>query len=467
MNQQQHHYHFIGVGGVGMGTLAMIMLAKGHKVSGSDLKESAFCRQLREKGADIHIGHDAAHIDNPDFVIYSSAVKKDNPEKRAAKAQKIPVKKRAELLAELVNEQISVTIAGAHGKTTTTSMIGHCLLKAGFDPTIMVGGIIRNDNYHANLGSGKFFVTEVDESDGSFLFFKPYYSVITNIDFEHVDYYHTWHNIMEAYGRFIRQTQPDGCVIAFGEDERLAKLLQETKINFMTYGRDEKFDIYAKNPVFNGYRSAFECVVNGKTLGTIELNVPGEHNMLNALACIAVGLNFKIDFGVIAESLLKFNGVERRFQLKAEANGITVIDDYGHHPTEITATLKAARLFKKSRLVTVFQPHRYSRTKLLMDEFVQSLSLSDYLILTDIYAASERPIKGVNSEVLYDQLKKITTRPVVYLKKEEILKHLTKMARPGDMVVFLGAGDITTIGQKFAQHLTDSVMTKTLIAHQP
>ena len=450
MNQ---HFHFIGIGGMGMGALASLMLAKGHKISGSDLKENSLTTELRRRGAKITIGHDARHIEDPACVIASSAIRPDNPEMREAERKRIPVKKRAELLAELVNSEIGITVAGAHGKTTTTSLISQVLIKAGFNPTTAVGGIINGHSYNANLGAGKYFVAELDESDGSFLFFRPHYSVITNVDFEHVDYYHNWDNILEAYGRFMRRTDPGGCLIIYGEDQRLRKLAGQEKIKFLSYGRRSDNDIAAENVALQGYSSSCDCIFQGKKLGRLRLRVPGEHNILNALAAAALSLHLGIDFETIQEGLSEYNGVERRFQCRADIDDILVVEDYGHHPTEITATLKAARLFLKKRVVTVFQPHRYSRTQYLMDDFVESLSLSDSVILTDIYAANEQPLAGVNSRELCERIKRKKRTPVVYLPKGEIAAHLLRCVRPGDLVIILGAGDINRVGEEFVREL--------------
>lgn len=456
--RQGKHFHFIGIGGVGMGALASLMLAKGYRVSGSDLKESLITTQLKLLGAQIFIGHNEQSIGDCDYVIYSSAIRDDNPEVVAAKKKHIPLLKRAQLLAQLFNSQIGIAVAGAHGKTTTSSMISCLLIKAGLNPTTAVGGLMNTSGMTSSLGAGKYFVAEVDESDGTFLHFSPHYSVITNIDFEHLDYYHTWKNILSAYRQFIRCTKDEGYVIACGEDRRLHEMLLEQKGQFMTYGFNSSNDIFAQNIMMDGYATKFECVFKRKILGQICLNIPGRHNILNALACLSVGLMLSIDFDLISESLKGFSGVKRRFQVKADVDNILVIDDYGHHPTEITATLQAARSLKKQRVVCVFQPHRYTRTMYLMEEFVKSLSLSDYLIVTDIYAASEKPIEGVTSYVLYEKIRTSGHIPVVYLKKEEILDHLSEIIRPGDLIITLGAGDINRIADDFAATIKNKSM---------
>ena len=449
------HYHFIGIGGAGMSTLALLMLAKGQRVSGSDLKEGAVVNTLKEKGAWVVVGHDERNIVGADYVVYSSAVHPDNPELRAAKAQKIPVYQRAEFLAKLMENQTGITVAGAHGKTTTTSMISRLLIQAGLNPTTAVGGIIKGTQDNAKLGDGKYFVSEVDESDGTFLYFKPKISVITNIDFEHVDYYQTWENILEAYRKFIHNTVPDGTVVACGGDQRLRKLVQESERKFMTYGFSAAEDVMAQSVDFDKFNSRFDCFFKGKKMGAISLKVPGAHNVLNALACVGVGQLLNIDFSVIQQSLATYEGAARRFQLLGEIGNIKVIDDYGHHPTEITAVLQTAQAIKEKRLITVFQPHRYSRTKYLMNEFVKSLSLSDMLIITDIYAASEAPIEGVSSLVLTERLKQEGKSDCIYLKKDKILNLLLSFTRPGDLVLTLGAGDISQVGTDLVKGLME------------
>ena len=451
------HYHFIGIGGIGMGTLASLVLAQGSRVSGSDIKENELTAKLKIQGAKIFIGHKPTNVSGADCVVYSSAIRMNNPEMIEAASRNIPILRRAELLAKLVNSQTGITVAGAHGKTTTTSMISNLLLHAGLQPSIAVGGIINNTGSSAQLGSGQYFVAEVDESDGTFLYFNPAISVITNIDFEHIDYYQTFEKILEAYSQFIGRTRKDGRLVVCGEDEQLRKLVQKQNIPALFYGLSSQFDVYAKDINTRGYRSSFECFAQGKKLGIIELNVPGKHNILNAMACVAVGLNLDIDFAIIQKSFKDFCGVKRRFQLKGEFDDIMVVDDYGHHPTEIEATLKAAHSFNKKRVVAVFQPHRYSRTKFLMDEFAKALALSDYLILTDIYAASEKPIEGVSSQEL---LKKIVLRmsdKVIYLKKERILEHLLHVVQKGDLLITLGAGDVTTLSDEFVKEYRERV----------
>jgi len=454
------HYHLIGIGGIGMGTLASLLLDQGHVVSGSDLKDNDICRGLHARGVRIHIGHQTSNVaKNTDYAVYSSAVRVNNPELIESESRNIPVLRRAEVLAQLVNQQTGITIAGAHGKTTTTSMISSLLINADLRPTTAIGGIINNhEAYNANLGEGKYFVAEVDESDGTFLYFHPTYSIITNMDFEHVDFYKNWEGIAQAYTKFINCTQDNGCLIVCGEDKKLLELVRQQKVKAVTYGFSDEQDVYATDIVTDGFKSSFRChtkIASASRKDTsFELNVPGRHNILNALACISLGLQLGISFEVMFKTLKSFTGVKRRFQLKGRVDDIMVIDDYGHHPTEIAATLNAARLFGARRLVTVFQPHRYSRTKFLLNEFAESLSLSDELILTDIYAASEKVSEGVGVKVLFEKLQKKMGPRVTFLKKEDILKYLQEHLQPGDMSLFLGAGDIYHLSDELVKLLS-------------
>jgi len=449
-------YHFIGIGGIGMGTLASLMLDKGCEVSGSDVKESPMTHSLKARGARIFIGHDAGNVGEAEFVVYSSAITKDNPELQTAFQKNIKILKRAELLAQIMENHAGITIGGAHGKTTTTSMVSNLLGDGGLNPTTAVGGIINGSAYSAKLGGGKYFVAEVDESDGSFLFFSPRYSIITNIDFEHLDYYLTWENIVKAYEQFVGRTQPDGLVIACGDDTRLKEIMIKSGREFLTYGFSPVNDLHTETMQFVNNGECFwefDCVFKNQKLPRFQLSIPGQHNILNAMACIALGLSLNIDPEVIRKSLKNFSGVKRRFQRKGTVNNIVVVDDYGHHPTEIIATLKTAHSIKKNRVVTVFQPHRYSRTKYLMDDFVKALVQTDLLVLTDIYAANEEPIPGVSSQALVEKIHQAGKKEAIYLKKEEILEYLKKTVQPGDLVLTLGAGDIYRIGEELLSFL--------------
>ncbi len=447
-----------------MGALAALSLDKGYRVSGSDLRSNQVTQRLKARGADIFSGHAGLNIGEADCVVFSSAISDDNPELVEARRKQIPILQRATLLAELMEGYTGITVAGAHGKTTTTSMAAHLLEKAGLQPTIAIGGIVNETRSHAKLGKGEYFVTEVDESDGSFLCFRPHYSIITNIDLEHVDYYHNWQNVLDVYRTFIGQTREGGMILAYGDDELLLNMLKESGQIFKTYGFAAENNICATNIRFDHFDSRFNCVVDGVDLGGVLLRVPGRHNIANALACISLGLSLSIDFETVRENLKDYSGVQRRFQLKSRVDDIWIIDDYAHHPTEIKATLETARLFKRSLkdtvavgetngLITIFQPHRYSRVKGLLEDFAQSLVYSDQLIVTDIYAASEAPIEGITAQNLCKQIQALTDRSVCYIPKEKITDYLLSIVKPQDLVLTLGAGDITRIADDFVAAL--------------
>ncbi|MEW5895140.1 MAG: UDP-N-acetylmuramate--L-alanine ligase [Candidatus Omnitrophota bacterium] len=437
-------YHFIGIGGIGMGKLASLLLSKGKSVSGSDVAESAMVQSLRSQGATVMIGHDPGNVQGARHVIYSSAIKSENPEMVAARQAGCLIFKRAQLLAELMNEYETITVAGAHGKTTTTSMIAHMLIQAGLDPTTAIGGVFQGGSHQEKLGNGKYFVAELDESDGSFLYFFPKISVITNIDFEHVDFYGDWDRILDAYAQFIGQTQDHGLLVGCIEDKRLERLLKASGKRFVGYGFSSH-EISARAIQVKKGGVSFECFKRGRSLGQVVLNRPGQHNVLNALACIAVGLELELPFAVIKESLAGFKGVRRRFELRGSWKDIVLYDDYAHHPTEIAATLKTAKSFSARRVVAVFQPHRYTRTKFLWKEFTMAFKDADELFVTDIYAASEEVIDGVNAKKLCDEIVLKSGKKATYLPKEMIAGRIVSVACEGDLVITLGAGDITKI----------------------
>lgn len=441
-----------------MGTIASLLLDKGHKVSGSDVKENSMVHHLLKKGAAVTIGHNSENIADADVVVYSSAIKESNCELTAAHRRGTPVLQRAQVLAQLMREHVGITVAGAHGKTTTTSMIGQMLNHAGLNPTSAIGGIVNGKSSSATLGLGKYFVSEVDESDGSFLYFSPQYSIITNMDLEHLDYYQNWKNIADTYQKFFEKTTPDGIILAYGDDKRLCDLIRQSSRKYKTYGFSSDDQVFATNIRMDGFRSTFDCVINGVLKGTVTLNIPGRHNIANALACISLGEELCIDFGAVVESLGLFNGVQRRFQTLGEFDGGYVIDDYAHHPTEISATLQTASELSTGRVIAVFQPHRYTRFKGLWREFMDSLKGIDYLIVTDVYEASESPIEGVNSSKFVQEIKKICDKTVLYIKKEKILGHLLKIIQPEDLVITLGAGDVNQIGYDLVKKLQNKNM---------
>jgi UDP-N-acetylmuramate--alanine ligase len=451
VTQKQRHVHFVGVGGIGVSGIAQLALRKGDVVSGSDLKRSLITDKLAGMGAEIFIGHAAENVAGADLVVYSSAIRSDNPEIVAARSASVPLKRRAEFLSDLMKDQTVVTITGAHGKTTTSSLSAKLLTSAGFCPTVAVGGILREDGDNVKCGDSRYFVAEADESDGSFLCYAPTYSIITNIDLEHMDFYKTYENLLASFDTFIGQTKPNGCLFYCREDKALHDLVARQSARSTSYGFSPDADIWAENIVAGSCRLSFSCRRKDGVLGDLALRLAGRHNVLNALAVVALGLELGISFDLIRSALGDFKGVERRFQVKHDDKDLLVVDDYGHHPTEIAATIAAARACGRSRVVTVFQPHRYTRTRNLMEQFARCFAGSDQLIITDIYAASEPPLEGVSALHMVDAVKRAIGQSVVYMPKDEIVIRLRAMIQPGDLVLFLGAGDITRTCDEFAK----------------
>jgi UDP-N-acetylmuramate--alanine ligase len=447
--------HFVGVGGVGMSGIAEVLVNLGYEVSGSDLKESESTRRLEQMGCRISIGHRAGNVAGAQVVVYSSAVRKQNPEVVAAKAAGIPVIPRAEMLAELMRLKFGIAVAGAHGKTTTTSMIAQMLSESGLDPTVVIGGRLDSLGSNAKLGQGEYLVAEADESDGSFLKLSPSIAVVTNIDPEHLDHYTGGiEEIKETFLSFINKIPFYGAAILCLENEHLQALLPRVEKRTITYGLSPQADLCARDITLERFHSRFEVLRGGELLGRIELAMPGEHNVRNCLAAVAVGLELGVDFGRIREALHHFKGVQRRFQPRGEIGGVLVIDDYGHHPAEVRATLAAARRGFNRRLLVAFQPHRYTRTRDLLDDFATSFYDADHLVVTDIYAAGEDPIPGVDSAGLVDALREHGHKSVVHVaQKDRVAEHLISRVSPGDMVVTLGAGDIWTAGRDLLSRL--------------
>lgn len=437
-----------------MSGIAHLLLKSGFRVSGSDLKENRLTQQLASEGAKIFLGHHAQNITVQDVVVYSSAIGEDNCELRQAKILGISSIKRAQALAELMQEKTVITVTGSHGKTTTTSLISCMLLEAGLCPTVAIGGILNNINANACLGSGELFVAEADESDGSFLSYEPKYSIITNIDREHLDYYHNFDNALDTFKLFIKRTQAGGCVFACSDDPNLLNIMRAYEGKCVFFGLNSPADIYAKNIVFNQLLSDFDCYFKNKFISRFHLALGGRHNISNALAVIGLGLELGIDAKQIGSSLAGYKGAGRRLEIKFQSDKYLVIDDYAHHPSEIKATLAAIVTLKVKRKIVVFQPHRYTRTQLLLDDFAKSFAQADHLIITDIYAASEQPIAGVNALGLLNKIKEFDpAKEVLYLAKENILPHLLGMIRDGDLVMTLGAGDIVGVSDALAQKL--------------
>ncbi len=452
MYNKTKHIHFVGIGGIGMSGIAELLLNLGYTVSGSDLRSSDITRRLETLGGTVYQGHRAESIVGADVVVASSAVTETNPEVAAAYDGQIPVIQRAEMLAELMRlKNYGIAIAGSHGKTSTTSLVAAILAEADMDPTVVVGGKVDClGGNNARLGTGEFLVAEADESDGSFLKLSPVIEVITNIDLEHLDYYRDLEHIKETFLEFIRKIPFYGAAILCLDDTNIAGLLPQIQRRKITYGLTEQADLHAAKISVNGRSSEFTVYFKGIELGRVRRNSPGRHTIYNTLAAIAVALELEIEFVVIARALAAFEGVQRRLQVKGEKQGVLVIDDYGHHPTEIRATLDAVRDgWPDRRLVVAFQPHRYTRTKGLFDEFTTAFYRADILVLTDIYAASEEPIDGVNSETLLQAIKQHGQRQAHYHADLATLPgYLADIVCEGDLVLTLGAGNIVGVGEQ-------------------
>lgn len=451
------HIHMVGIGGIGMSGMAEILLQKGYTVTGSDAKEGDTIRRLRELGAKIHIGHDEKNIEGADVVVYTSAVKaEENLETKTAMEAGIPVIKRAEMLAELMRMKYGIGIAGTHGKTTTTTMVGHVIQDGSFDPTIMVGGKVHSfSETNAVVGKGDIIIVEADEFDRTFLRLSPSLAVITNIEAEHLDIYDSLEDVKNAFVEFANKVPFYGAVVLCLDDPNVRSIIPEIDRRTITYGLTPQAKVRARNIEVNNFYSTFTVLNDGKELGKIKLEAPGEHNVRNALASVAVGLELDIDFKYIKSGLERFQGVFRRFQLKADIDNIIVIDDYAHHPTEVQATLKAARNgWKERRIVAVFQPHLYSRTKDLYQDFGSSFFDAEVCVITDVYPSREEPIEGVDGKLIADSAKEYGHRQVHYVEDKQDLPHkLKEIAQPGDVIITMGAGDIYRYGEKFVETL--------------
>jgi len=436
-----------------MSALAKVLLEQGYAVSGSDIKESLVVDKLRRIGSKVKIGHNELNMSEADVAVYSTSIASDNPELLMARRKNIPVLHRAELLAQLMNDKCGIAVTGTHGKTTTTTLISLLLRQLGFDPTVAIGAQVDDLDGGGKAGEGCFVVAEADESDGSFLFLRPHYSVITNIDLEHLDYYKNIEAIKEAYFQFMNRTKEEGKLFYCGDNEHLQNIIKNYERKMMSFGFCPENDIYALNISLHGLKSYFDVIYKGSLLGKIKLNIGGEHNILNCLAAVAVALELGAEFEKIKEALLLFQPALRRCQTKAKFKNIMVIDDYAHHPTEIKATLKALKNLKVGRIIAVFQPHRYSRTKFLKDLFVESFALADYLVMTDIYNAGERPIEGVDSRNIIDEIKTNGKKDAFFVPRNEVTNHLLELAKEGDLFVVLGAGDVGKVADELSEGL--------------
>jgi UDP-N-acetylmuramate--alanine ligase len=448
--------HFIGIGGIGMSGIAEILLDQGFSVTGSDKQLSEITERLEKLGAKIYEGHSPEHIEpDVDVVVYSSAVKMDNPEVQEAIRRKIPLIRRAEMLAELMRLKYGIGIAGTHGKTTTTSMVGLILIEGGFDPTVIVGGVLRDlGGTNARLGHGNFIVVEADEFDRSFLQLTPTIAVITTLEPEHLDCYGSVEELKNAFIDFANKVPFYGFVVLCLDEPMIQDIIPKIKKKIVTYGLNAQADVQAIDPEFSGRKASYTLIYKGKDYGRINLQVPGIHNIKNSLAGIAVGMELGIEFEKIKKAVERFRGVYRRFEIRAEVNGIIVVDDYAHHPTEIRAVLQAAKDGWKRRVVAIFQPHLYSRTRDFYLDFGRSFFNADVCVLTDVYPAREEPIEGVSGKLIADAARDFGHKDVHYVpNKMELADYVLGLVKSGDMVIFMGAGDITKICGEFIKKL--------------
>ncbi|MDY7033470.1 MAG: UDP-N-acetylmuramate--L-alanine ligase [Thermodesulfobacteriota bacterium] len=447
MYKKIKHIHFVGIGGIGMSGIAEVLLNLGYRVSGSDIQESEITRRLSHLGGTIHYGHSKDNLEDVDVVVTSSAVRADNPEVTEAEHRLIPVIPRAEMLAELMRMKYGIAVSGTHGKTTTTSMIATVLSHGDMDPTVIIGGRLNSLGTNAKLGQGEFLVAEADESDGSFLKLSPTIAVVTNIDQEHMDHYKDMEEVRAAYLDFVNKIPFYGMAVICLDHENIQALIPQIKKRYITYGMTSQADIQAREVVFSENKTAFEVLHCGTSLGKIQLQMPGIHNVYNALATISAALELDLDFKTIQEGLNDFTGIHRRFQIKGQYKDILIVDDYAHHPVEIKTTLSAAKNGWKKRVIAVFQPHRFSRTKDLYEDFLVAFYQADILIVTEIYPASEDPLPGIDAKTLSDGIKEHGHKNVSFISdKGKIASHLMDILEEGDMILTLGAGDVYKVG---------------------
>ncbi|MDI6874245.1 UDP-N-acetylmuramate--L-alanine ligase [Candidatus Solincola sp.] len=449
--------HFVGIGGAGMSAIAAVLLARGVEVSGSDLKESRNTERLREMGARVFIGHDPRNVEGAGVVVVSSAVPERNRELQEARRRGIPVLPRAAMLARIMEEGKGIAVAGTHGKTTTTSMVAMILSRAGLDPTYVVGGELNDVGSNAHAGSGEFVVAEADESDGSFLLLKPWAAVVTNVEEDHLDYYREPGRIREHFEHFVGLVPLDGILVVGGDDPGARSLKKRGPARTYTFGEGEDCDYRFSNlRVFRG-GSSFSVSFRGRRLGELRLRIPGRHNAYNALAALALTHAMGVDFRTAAEALSSFQGVRRRFQVVDEIAGIRIVDDYAHHPSEVRSTLEAASLEERERIVCLFQPHRYSRTSALWRDFGTAFKRAHLLVLTDVYAAGEDPMPGVDGKLILNAvLEEEPSKQVVYVPRRAALGEATvRFLRPGDLVITMGAGDISLCAREISSLLRE------------
>lgn len=451
----RQHFHFAGIGGIGMSGIAEVLLNLGYTISGSDLKLSPTTDRLAALGATIYEGHKAENVAGAKALVVSSAVEESNPEVQEARRLQIPVIPRGELLAELMRLKYGIAVAGSHGKTTTTSMVATILSHAGVDPTVVVGGkVAAMGGSNARVGKSDFLVVEADESDGSFLKLSPIFAIVTNIDREHLDHYVGLEKVREAFTEFVNKVPFYGAAIVCLDDENVQSILPDVRRRTITYGRSSQADYQLGIRESGDFHSRFHLCSRAGDLGEFRLNIPGEHNVLNATAAIALALELRIDPEVIREGLGKFTGVGRRFEVRGTVKGVTVVDDYGHHPTEIRATLAAAKSCCHGRMHVLFQPHRYTRTVHLFDDFARAFHQADRVVVLDIYAASEKPIEGVTAEALVERMRQFGHRGAEYAASNAAgVDMIVEGAQAGDMILTLGAGSVSQLGDRILEKL--------------
>jgi len=450
------HIHLVGIGGAGMSGIAEVLINQGFRVSGSDINQTEVTDKLAKLGGDISIGHSEGNIIGADVIVVSSAIKPDNVEILSAHRQKIPVISRVEMLAELMRMKYSIAVAGTHGKTTTTGIVSYVLEHGGLDPTLVDGGIIRTLDSNIRLGGSEFMVVEADEAYGSIKKISPTIAIITTIDNDHLDYYGNIDEIKKTFLEFINRVPFYGSAILCLDQENIQELIPKVEKRFMTYGIETKADLTATGINIDGDGSSYTVLYHGKSIGKISIKLPGTHNVANSLAAVAVGLELDVSFKNIAKALRDFPGIHHRFEILGNVKDIIVVDDYGHHPTEIKATLKAARDTYNRRIIAVFQPHRYSRVSEIAEEFARCFYQADVLIMTEIYSAMEDPIEGVTGEMVANKTRDYGHKDVVYIpNKDDIPDHVMEIAQPGDLIITLGAGDIWKVGKEIVKRLSE------------
>ncbi len=467
--KEETSLHFVGIGGIGMSGIAEVFLNQGYRVSGSDLIESETTKRLSSLGAQIYLGHRIENVADSNVVIVSSAVKDTNPEVSEAKRRRIPVIPRAEMLGELMRGKLGIAVAGTHGKTTTTSLLSTVLTAAGMDPTLVIGGKVDSFGGNAKLGKGRYVVAEADESDGSFLHLPATYGIVTNIDNDHLDHFGSLCALEDAFVSFVGKLPFYGLAAVCGEDPGVKRCLDRWTKPFMTYGFSEEWNLYAQDIVFEGLGSHFKVfhregtIGNSKYLGTVQLFVPGKHNILNSLGCILIALQLGIPFETISQGLFEFRGVKRRFDIRwqDEETRRLIVDDYGHHPSEITATLEAARIFWPGRIISVFQPHRYTRTMHCREGFLSAFRQSDIVLVSDIYSAGEDPIPGVTSAALVTDIQKAAhpNQQIFYTGSLKSTRDfILNLFKNGDLVLCLGAGSITRLPEQIISETVENLV---------